>query len=250
MAFVASELEREGFTQPLLIGGATTSAGPHRGAHRAGLPGAGGARAGCLARGGGGQQPPERRAPRRIRGGGPRGAGAVAQGAQPEGPAVLRPIAEAGGGPPASTWPTPPPKPAFVGLREFEDYPLEELVPRIDWTPFFQAWELKGLYPDILEDPVTGAAARELLADAQAHARRHRARPPARGARRAGVLPGGARRRRRHRSLRGRIPARGARRDPHPAAADGQGRRPAQPGAGRLRGPAPTGAPDYLGPSR
>jgi 5-methyltetrahydrofolate--homocysteine methyltransferase len=64
-------------------------------------------------------------------------------------------------------WPTPPPRPSFLGLREFANYPLEELVPRIDWTPFFQAWELKGYYPAILEDPVTGAAARELMADAE-----------------------------------------------------------------------------------
>ena len=42
-------------------------------------------------------------------------------------------------------WPSPPPRPAFLGLRAFDGYPLEELVPRIDWTPFFQAWELQGL---------------------------------------------------------------------------------------------------------
>jgi len=64
-------------------------------------------------------------------------------------------------------WPDPPPRPTFLGLREFTNYPLEELVPRIDWTPFFQAWELKGFYPAILDDPTTGAAARELMADAE-----------------------------------------------------------------------------------
>ena len=46
------------------------------------------------------------------------------------------------------------------------DYPLEKLVPYIDWTPFFQAWELSGPYPKILEDPVVGEAARKLHAEA------------------------------------------------------------------------------------
>ena len=47
------------------------------------------------------------------------------------------------------------------------DYPLEKLVPYIDWTPFFQAWELSGPYPGILEDPVVGEAARKLHAEAR-----------------------------------------------------------------------------------
>ena len=49
-----------------------------------------------------------------------------------------------------------PPKPCFTGVRALEDYPLEELVPLIDWTPFFQTWELAGHYPAILSDPVVG----------------------------------------------------------------------------------------------
>ena len=49
----------------------------------------------------------------------------------------------------------------------FEDYPLEELIERIDWTPFFQTWELAGSYPKILEDPTVGPAARPLFEDAQ-----------------------------------------------------------------------------------
>jgi len=61
-----------------------------------------------------------------------------------------------------------PPKPSFEGVRVFDDFPLEELVPRIDWTPFFQTWELAGSYPAILEDPVVGDAARNLWKDAQA----------------------------------------------------------------------------------
>jgi len=43
-----------------------------------------------------------------------------------------------------------PPEPHLKELRVFEDYPLEELESYIDWSPFFHAWELKGVYPDIL----------------------------------------------------------------------------------------------------
>jgi 5-methyltetrahydrofolate--homocysteine methyltransferase len=50
----------------------------------------------------------------------------------------------------------------------FEDYPLEDLVERIDWTPFFQAWELAGRFPAILDDEIVGIEARKLYADAQA----------------------------------------------------------------------------------
>ncbi len=62
--------------------------------------------------------------------------------------------------------------PAFTGVRVFEDYPIEELVERIDWTPFFIAWELRGRYPDILNSPTYGVEARKLLDDAQAMLRR------------------------------------------------------------------------------
>jgi len=61
----------------------------------------------------------------------------------------------------------PAPTPSFLGVRTLEDYPLEDLVPRIDWTPFFQTWELKGHYPEILRDPAVGPAATELLRDAE-----------------------------------------------------------------------------------
>ena len=69
------------------------------------------------------------------------------------------------------TTPTPgylPPKPSFLGTRVFEDYPLEELRERIDWTPFFQAWELAGRFPAILDDEVVGSEARKLYLDATA----------------------------------------------------------------------------------
>jgi len=53
-------------------------------------------------------------------------------------------------------------------VRVFKDYPLDELRHYIDWQPFFIAWELKGRYPDLLNNPATGEAARKLWADAQA----------------------------------------------------------------------------------
>jgi len=61
-----------------------------------------------------------------------------------------------------------PPAPRFIGTRTFEAYDLGELVPYIDWAPFFHAWEMKGRYPDILNDPKFGEAARPLFSDAQA----------------------------------------------------------------------------------
>ncbi len=59
-----------------------------------------------------------------------------------------------------------PPVPAFLGLKCFDDYPLAELVPYIDWMPFFNAWEFAGKFPEILQDPVVGEAASSLYADA------------------------------------------------------------------------------------
>jgi 5-methyltetrahydrofolate--homocysteine methyltransferase len=61
-----------------------------------------------------------------------------------------------------------PPKPSFLGTRSFKTYDLADLARYIDWTPFFQAWELKGAYPRILDDDKYGEAARNLFDDAQA----------------------------------------------------------------------------------
>jgi 5-methyltetrahydrofolate--homocysteine methyltransferase len=61
-----------------------------------------------------------------------------------------------------------PPKPSFLGTRSFKAYDLADLARYIDWSPFFQAWELKGAYPRILEDDKYGEAARNLFDDAQA----------------------------------------------------------------------------------
>ncbi len=71
-----------------------------------------------------------------------------------------------------------PPKPALLNSEDdsyspsytkvFDDYPLAELRPYIDWQPFFNAWEMKGRYPDILNNPASGEAARRLWEDGQA----------------------------------------------------------------------------------
>ncbi len=65
-----------------------------------------------------------------------------------------------------------PPRPSFSGVQTLASYPLEELIERIDWTPFFATWELKGRYPAILSDATVGSAARDLFDDAQVMLRR------------------------------------------------------------------------------
>jgi len=65
-----------------------------------------------------------------------------------------------------------PPKPLFLGIKTFENYSIEELSGYIDWTPFFQSWQLAGKYPAILEDVVVGAEAQKLYHDARVMLRR------------------------------------------------------------------------------
>ncbi len=60
-----------------------------------------------------------------------------------------------------------PPKPSFIGTKCFNNYPLAELIDYIDWTPFFQTWELTGRFPAILDDPKSGPVARALYDDAR-----------------------------------------------------------------------------------
>ena len=60
-----------------------------------------------------------------------------------------------------------PTRPLVLGVRTFDDYPLTELLGYIDWMPFFNAWEFAGKFPDILTDPVIGEAASNLYADAR-----------------------------------------------------------------------------------
>src|SRR5438552_971383 len=62
---------------------------------------------------------------------------------------------------------TPPKKPAFLGIKNFRDYDLAELAEYIDWTPFFQTWELTGRFPAIFDDAKVGEVARSLYVDAR-----------------------------------------------------------------------------------
>ncbi|HXJ61539.1 MAG TPA: vitamin B12 dependent-methionine synthase activation domain-containing protein, partial [Verrucomicrobiae bacterium] len=82
--------------------------------------------------------------------------------------AKLRTLQEARARAPRFDWPTIDlPQPDFTGVRTLEDFPLAELVPFIDWSPFFHTWELRGRYPAIFEHPKYGEEARKLFADAQ-----------------------------------------------------------------------------------
>ncbi|MSQ89409.1 MAG: methionine synthase, partial [Betaproteobacteria bacterium] len=84
-----------------------------------------------------------------------------------KGPGPLLPIAETRRLGHPTDWSTyQPPTPRAPGTKVLRDYPLAKLLPYIDWTPFFQAWELSGPYPRILDDPVVGEAARKLHAEA------------------------------------------------------------------------------------
>jgi len=169
MSFVAEEMTREQFTLPLLIGGATTSkvhtavkidprySGPV--VHVLDASRAVGVTSSLLSES-------QRDA---------FAAGVAAEyetvrqdrAARPAGDR-LAPLAEARAARFIPSNGSLPPRPGFLGPRSFERYPLGELVERIDWTPFFQAWELPGHYPDILSNPATAAAAQSLYADAQA----------------------------------------------------------------------------------
>lgn len=61
-----------------------------------------------------------------------------------------------------------PPKPKFIGKRYFKNYDLADIAQYIDWTPFFQTWDLHGGYPRVLEDELVGEAARKVFEDGQA----------------------------------------------------------------------------------
>jgi 5-methyltetrahydrofolate--homocysteine methyltransferase len=169
MAHVAREMEHEGFELPLLIGGATTSRvhtavkiAPQYSGPVVYVPDASrsvpvtqsllspDSRAAYVA---------EVRADyEKIR----------RQHAQKKGPGPLLELARARALGLATDWRAyAPPAPAKPGLTALKNYPLEKLVPYIDWGPFFQTWELSGPYPKILEDPVVGVEARKLFADAQ-----------------------------------------------------------------------------------
>ena len=126
--------------------------------------------------------------------------------------------------------------PARPGVHVFEDYDLAELRDYIDWQPFFNAWELKGSYPSILDDEVVGEAARGSTTTPWScwtgSSPRGCCAPAA-----SSASPRGERGRR-HRGLRRRRALRGARRDPPAAAAGRAPRGHPQQVPGRLRRPA------------
>jgi 5-methyltetrahydrofolate--homocysteine methyltransferase len=169
MSHVAKEMERQGFSLPLLIGGATTSkvhtavkiephySGPVLHVHDAsrGVGVATSLTSPAL------REPlvvETRREYAELR---------ARHGAKQQ--AVRNvPLAKARANAQRTDWATYlPPAPKKPGLTVFEDCPLDELVDYIDWTPFFQTWELAGRYPKLLDDPVVGEAARNLWRDAQ-----------------------------------------------------------------------------------
>ncbi len=170
MAHVAHEMAREGFTVPLLIGGATTSRvhtavkiAPHYPGPVVYVPDASRSVGVCTSL----LSPEQREAYvaevrtdyERIR----------VQHAAKKGQAPLVSVRDARANYFPIDWTSySPPQPKQPGRHEFRDYDLAELVRYIDWSPFFQTWDLAGSYPKILDDPVVGEAARNVFGDAQA----------------------------------------------------------------------------------
>ncbi|MEO7361934.1 MAG: methionine synthase, partial [Gemmatimonadaceae bacterium] len=168
MTFVASEMERLGFTMPLLIGGATTSkmhtaikiepsySGPV--VHVLDASRAVGVATTLLSV----DKHQQFAADIRTEYAGMRAARASRGLTQ-----RLVSIADARANRMPIDLAIPVPVPAVAGVQGITNYPLANLVERIDWTPFFQTWELSGHYPAILADPLVGESARAVFADAQ-----------------------------------------------------------------------------------
>jgi 5-methyltetrahydrofolate--homocysteine methyltransferase len=170
MAHVAREMEREGLAVPLLIGGATTSRvhtavkiAPNYSGPVIYVPDASRSVGVCTSLVSAEQQGRYLAGVRadyeRVR----------SQHAAKQGQAPLVPLAEAR----ANAFPTDwrryvPPTPRLIGRKAFAGYDLAEIARYIDWTPFFQAWELSGRYPRILDDPTVGEAARGVFRDGRA----------------------------------------------------------------------------------
>ncbi|HVO11574.1 MAG TPA: vitamin B12 dependent-methionine synthase activation domain-containing protein, partial [Vicinamibacteria bacterium] len=168
MVHVAREMDRQGFTLPLLIGGATTSrahtavriAPAYRGpvVHVQDASRAVGVAAQLRSERRDAFDAENRREQERLR-------------REHEARRVEKPLLaleEARRRRTAIDWSSyQPPRPCFQGARVLEDVPLTELAPCIDWTPFFAAWELRGTYPRIFDNPQWGARAREVFDDAQ-----------------------------------------------------------------------------------
>jgi len=169
MAHVASEMEREGMSLPLLIGGATTSRvhtavkiEPNYSGPIVWVPDASRSVGVCTnlisteLRDDYVEKVRNEAAKTR----------AQHQGKKGQGP--RHPIAAARKhGVPTDWGEYRPPVPVTPGLQVLRDYPLADIARLIDWTPFFQTWELSGRYPKILQDEVVGQAARDLFDDAQ-----------------------------------------------------------------------------------
>src|SRR5690606_9544916 len=170
MVHVASEMEREGFDIPLLIGGATTSRVHtavkihpqyHRGptVHVNDASRAVGVVSALLSK----EQRPAYVADIRAE-----YEKVARRHAEAEAEKQRLPLAAARQNSFKTDWNSyTPPRPTFLGTKVFESYDLGELAKYIDWTPFFQAWELRGRYPAILESEEQGPAARQLWDDAQ-----------------------------------------------------------------------------------
>jgi 5-methyltetrahydrofolate--homocysteine methyltransferase len=168
MVHVAKEMTREGFTVPLLIGGATTSK-----AHTAVkiapsyLPSVVHVLDASRAVGVVGSliSPSQRTAfVQQVRDDYDR----MRQAHQDRGTKPVLPIAKARANGFVTDWKTVEiPVPSFLGVRSISDQPLSELVPFIDWSPFFHTWELKGRYPGIFADATVGPKAKELYDDSR-----------------------------------------------------------------------------------
>ncbi|MFI5013925.1 MAG: vitamin B12 dependent-methionine synthase activation domain-containing protein, partial [Hyphomicrobiales bacterium] len=171
MCFVAAEMEREGFDIPLLIGGATTSRvhtavkiHPNYARGQAIYVNDASRAVGVVSALLSSEQKPRYVATLRAE------YAKVAEAhARAEADKARLPLGKARANAPKIDWAGyRPPKPAFTGTRVWRGFDLAELVPVIDWTPFFQTWELRGRFPDILSDEKQGKAARGLHDDAQA----------------------------------------------------------------------------------
>ena len=252
MVDVAAEMKRQGFEIPLLIGGATTRSCTPRSRSRRYDHGAvihvpdASRGVGVVEQAAVASRPRRRTSPRSPASyeRDPRAPRAREQGTARWRPSRRRaPTAS-----PPTGRATHRPGPRSSASRASTTTDLAELVARIDWTPFFQTWELAGRYPAILDDPKVGEAARELFDDAQRHAARGSSTSTGSGrARVIGFWPGQPRRRR-HRALHGRGARGGAGHGPHPAPADGpQADGAREPRLADFVAPADSGVADWIG---
>ena len=168
MVTVAEEMSREKFTIPLLIGGATTSA-----AHTAVkiAPAYSGSVIHVIDASrvvGVAQQllSVEKKSAYLAKIGGEQ-AKARRDFAERRAAQKLLSIEEARGRAAKMDWSQDPAKPDFLGTKVFDSFPLDELAGYIDWSPFFHAWELRGRFPKIFDDPVVGVESKKLYEDAQ-----------------------------------------------------------------------------------